>query len=433
LASRSLALLASMFSLLHRVHNRHSLLVCALAVTAVLYITFVITYCFLGSFYILTSSHKPTETIFSEGPYGQLPALTAKCTFACRPVAGCFYMTSNYEPSYDIHAKAERYFTPFPSGVQFKLDQYTFRSVRPVGRRYVAIQLTFEEIGDSWSNAWHDSSLDFWISQKLKFSLPGTADVHSVPFKKFEFTKVRYAESAFNLLNLSNLWHWQLQNQVEDFKVFEIGALVAERFSPQGYGHKAVGGFGGPGCFIFPGADWRQVPQVDVEACDETINTVDFGKSYRGCQTKTVSGRTCQRWDMQQPYSHTRTVKNYPRDDLRGNYCRNPDDEATIWCYTTDPERRWEHCLPVGTRRAKKLRHFMMEFGFHDGVVEQIRTVSKLERLVNHLGKASGYIAVVGMVFCLLMHRQAPGHVGEREVTFRVLDESDANVCLEPL
>lgn len=37
------------------------------------------------------------------------------------------------------------------------------------------------------------------------------------------------------------------------------------------------------------------------------------------------------------------------------NYCRNPDGVESIWCYTTDPKKRWELCKPidggdVGTR-----------------------------------------------------------------------------------
>ena len=28
------------------------------------------------------------------------------------------------------------------------------------------------------------------------------------------------------------------------------------------------------------------------------------------------------------------------------NYCRNPDGEKGIWCYTTDRNTRWEHCDP---------------------------------------------------------------------------------------
>jgi len=35
---------------------------------------------------------------------------------------------------------------------------------------------------------------------------------------------------------------------------------------------------------------------------------------------------------------------------LKGNYCRNPfngESEHTIWCYTTDPEKRWDFCDPI--------------------------------------------------------------------------------------
>lgn len=29
---------------------------------------------------------------------------------------------------------------------------------------------------------------------------------------------------------------------------------------------------------------------------------------------------------------------------LDSNYCRNPDNERQPWCYTTDPNTRWEYC-----------------------------------------------------------------------------------------
>merc|ERR1712136_383893 len=32
---------------------------------------------------------------------------------------------------------------------------------------------------------------------------------------------------------------------------------------------------------------------------------------------------------------------------LQQNYCRNPDGEDTIWCYTTDEGSRWEYCDPI--------------------------------------------------------------------------------------
>jgi len=39
-----------------------------------------------------------------------------------------------------------------------------------------------------------------------------------------------------------------------------------------------------------------------------------------------------------------------PTFDLEENFCRNPSSASsgdTIWCYTTDPNTRWEYCNPV--------------------------------------------------------------------------------------
>ncbi|KAI8486949.1 hypothetical protein Bbelb_352090 [Branchiostoma belcheri] len=70
----------------------------------------------------------------------------------------------------------------------------------------------------------------------------------------------------------------------------------------------------------------------------------DDGASYRGTVSVTETGRTCQRWDRQTPHGHTRTSANYPSSGLEQNYCRNPDHEPALWCYTTDPGKRWEFC-----------------------------------------------------------------------------------------
>lgn len=68
-------------------------------------------------------------------------------------------------------------------------------------------------------------------------------------------------------------------------------------------------------------------------------------KDYRGTVNVTRSGRECQRWDEQTPQSHSRTRKRYPDSNLVENYCRNPDDEpGGAWCYTTDPDKRFEYC-----------------------------------------------------------------------------------------
>ena len=29
---------------------------------------------------------------------------------------------------------------------------------------------------------------------------------------------------------------------------------------------------------------------------------------------------------------------------LQNNFCRNPTNATTAWCYTKDPSKRWEYC-----------------------------------------------------------------------------------------
>jgi len=89
------------------------------------------------------------------------------------------------------------------------------------------------------------------------------------------------------------------------------------------------------------------VPPVDCSTADETV--VGNGASYRGCQTKTELGFTCQPWASQTPHAHTETPQNYPEAGLAENYCRNPDGSSAIWCWTTDPFISSDYCVPLGT------------------------------------------------------------------------------------
>ncbi|XP_035678931.1 uncharacterized protein LOC118417472, partial [Branchiostoma floridae] len=69
------------------------------------------------------------------------------------------------------------------------------------------------------------------------------------------------------------------------------------------------------------------------------------GSSYRGTVNVTKSGRACQPWASQTPHQHDRTAENYTSAGLEENYCRNPDSEGFIWCYTEDPSVRYEECV----------------------------------------------------------------------------------------
>ena len=58
----------------------------------------------------------------------------------------------------------------------------------------------------------------------------------------------------------------------------------------------------------------------------------------------TQSGKVCQKWDLTSPHFHplTSLYRPYLEDH---NYCRNPEGRGERpWCYTTDPNTRWEYC-----------------------------------------------------------------------------------------
>ncbi|XP_048250912.1 plasminogen-like [Haliotis rufescens] len=78
---------------------------------------------------------------------------------------------------------------------------------------------------------------------------------------------------------------------------------------------------------------------------------------YTGTQSTTKSGKTCQRWDAQEPHTHDRNTDAkfaVPGFDTpqtvagSANYCRDPARNGFLWCYTTNPGARWEMCdVPI--------------------------------------------------------------------------------------
>ncbi|KAI4539100.1 hypothetical protein MG293_010492 [Ovis ammon polii] len=69
------------------------------------------------------------------------------------------------------------------------------------------------------------------------------------------------------------------------------------------------------------------------------------GKTYRGTTAKTKSGVTCQKWSATSPHVPKFSPEKFPLAGLEENYCRNPDnDENGPWCYTTDPDKRFDYC-----------------------------------------------------------------------------------------
>jgi len=72
---------------------------------------------------------------------------------------------------------------------------------------------------------------------------------------------------------------------------------------------------------------------------------MDHGEDYMGKRAKTISGKTCQRWDAKSPNSH-RYESDFPDGTATKavNYCRNPGNvREGPWCYLAD-ETGWEYC-----------------------------------------------------------------------------------------
>lgn len=68
-----------------------------------------------------------------------------------------------------------------------------------------------------------------------------------------------------------------------------------------------------------------------------------------GFVNKTKEGIPCQRWDSTEPHTHNRPPNVFPEVQNAENYCRNAGgEEPGPWCYTTDPNVRWQLCeIPV--------------------------------------------------------------------------------------
>ena len=68
-----------------------------------------------------------------------------------------------------------------------------------------------------------------------------------------------------------------------------------------------------------------------------------------GTTAVTVSGKTCQAWTATSPHVPYSGVvaSQFPDDSMEeaSNYCRNVGGlEDGPWCYTTDPDTRFELC-----------------------------------------------------------------------------------------
>ena len=73
-----------------------------------------------------------------------------------------------------------------------------------------------------------------------------------------------------------------------------------------------------------------------VEDCFVLIDNI---ASYSGTISTTMTGKTCQRWDVILPHAPVYTL-----GPEHANYCRAPDNDTRVWCMTTNITTPWEYC-----------------------------------------------------------------------------------------
>jgi len=88
---------------------------------------------------------------------------------------------------------------------------------------------------------------------------------------------------------------------------------------------------------------------LDVCGAGSDCNPTPDGRQYTGHVSVTANGKQCQAWTSQSPHKHRYRNKHmFPGGSVEAasNYCRNPSTfyDAGLWCYTMDPNKRWEKC-----------------------------------------------------------------------------------------
>ncbi|KAL4233913.1 hypothetical protein ACF0H5_008585 [Mactra antiquata] len=85
---------------------------------------------------------------------------------------------------------------------------------------------------------------------------------------------------------------------------------------------------------------------MDEASCHPNVNS----SSYNGTLAITANGNICQNWADQTPHQHNTIARRMPESSLTEarNYCRDPKPISAgfTWCYTMNPNARWEPCNP---------------------------------------------------------------------------------------
>lgn len=137
---------------------------------------------------------------------------------------------------------------------------------------------------------------------------------------------------------------------VRDLFCYNDWAII-ENNKQRGIYFKSRGHFSLPNCSELPRfqPDKPVCSHAKLTEMKEDEITYDCvrgnGRYYQGLVNVTEHGLPCQRWDSTEPHTHDRPPDVFPEVQNADNYCRNAGgEEPRPWCYTMDPNVRWQHC-----------------------------------------------------------------------------------------
>ncbi|XP_078488867.1 plasminogen-like isoform X3 [Ciona intestinalis] len=110
-----------------------------------------------------------------------------------------------------------------------------------------------------------------------------------------------------------------------------------------------------PWCYYeFDAINGHKWTYCDVPECPpEPFVVPDLGcydiedpGSYLGSGSTTLTGYQCQYWDANTPNAHIYHSYRHPDFAELGhhNFCRSPSGDFKPWCFSTNPDFRWEYC-----------------------------------------------------------------------------------------
>merc|ERR1719186_1712489 len=79
----------------------------------------------------------------------------------------------------------------------------------------------------------------------------------------------------------------------------------------------------------------QEIPKPKVVCGIVNVDCYKYEESYRGKVNKTVNGYDCKKWSSD---------KNHFGSHRNHNFCRNTYWDGRFWCYTTEPNKRYDKC-----------------------------------------------------------------------------------------